>query len=194
MTVGFGAQSFFAHPLTAERWPDLETLFGPRGACGGCWCMVWRLKYAEFERQKGEANRRDFKALVESGAAPGLLGYLSEQPVAWCAVAPREHYPALERSRVLKRVDDQPVWSITCLFVARRFRRRGLTVRMLEAAVVHAGQRGAHIVEGYPVEPKTADMPAVFAWTGTASAFRQAGFTEALRRSPTRPIMRYACE
>jgi GNAT superfamily N-acetyltransferase len=185
------APNFAARPLVAERWPDLETLFGARGACGGCWCMVWRLQHGDFERHKGEPNRRDFKALVEAGAAPGLLGYIDEQPVAWCAVAPRQDYPALERSRILKRVDDQPVWSVTCLFVARPFRRQGLTVRMLGAAVAYAGQCGARIVEGYPVEPKTADMPAPFAWTGTASAFRQAGFAEVLRRSPTRPIMRY---
>ena len=185
------ALDLVAYPLTAERWSDLETLFGPRGACGGCWCMEWRLTRSEFDRQKGEANRRNFKAIVESGAAPGLLGYAGDQPVAWCAVAPREQYPALERSRILKRVDDEPVWSVTCLFVARSFRRHGLTVRMLEAAVAHAGHNGARIVEGYPVEPKTPDMPAVFAWTGTASAFRQAGFAEVLRRSPTRPIMRY---
>ena len=156
--------------------------------------MVWRLKHAEFEQQKGDANRYSFKAIVESGAAPGLLGYAGNEPIAWCAVAPREHYSALGRSRVLKPVDDQPVWSVTCLFVARRFRRHGLTVRMLQAAVAHAGQRGARIVEGYPVEPKTADMPAAFAWTGTASAFRQAGFVEVLRRSQARPIMRYNCE
>ena len=194
MTMIPAAHEVIAYPLTAERWPDLEALFGPRGACGGCWCMVWRLKRAEFERQKGDANRRALKAIVESGAAPGLIGYIGEQPIAWCAVAPREHYPALERSRVLKPVDDQPVWSVTCLFVARRFRRQGLTVRMLEAAVAQAGQCGARIVEGSPVEPKTADMPAAFAWTGTASAFRQAGFVEVLRRSPTRPIMRYIVE
>jgi GNAT superfamily N-acetyltransferase len=188
------AQEFAVQLLTSERWPDLEALFGARGACGGCWCMWWRLKRAEFDRQKGETNRQNFKAIVESGAAPGLLGYAGGRPVAWCAVAPREDYPALERSRILQRIDDTPVWSVTCLFVARPFRRQGLTVRMLKAAVVYAGQRGAQIVEGYPVEPRTADMPAAFAWTGTASAFRQAGFVEALRRSPTRPIMRYVVE
>jgi GNAT superfamily N-acetyltransferase len=193
MTGTTAKLDFVAHPLTIERWPDFEALFGSRGACGGCWCMVWRLTRSEFDRQKGAGNRRDFKSIVESGAAPGLLGYAGAQPVAWCAVAPREHYPALERSRILKPVDEQPVWSVTCLFVARSFRRQGLTVRLLKAAVDHAEQRGAYIVEGYPVEPKTVDMPAAFAWTGTASAFRQAGFAEMLRRSPTRPIMRYIC-
>ena len=179
------------HPASAERWADLEALFGERGACGGCWCMTWRLTRADFERQKGAQNRHVLKELVDSGAEPGLLGYLSDQPVAWCAVAPRADYPALERSRILRRVDDQPVWSVSCLFVARPYRRRGITVRMLAAAVQHAARHGAAIVEGYPVEPQSANMPAVFAWTGLPSAFRQAGFSEVLRRSPTRPIMRY---
>jgi GNAT superfamily N-acetyltransferase len=178
-------------PLTVERWPDLEALFGPRGACAGCWCMWWRLKRSEFEQQKGEANRRDLQAIVESGAVPGLLGYQGGQPVAWVAIAPREAYPVLERSRNLARVDDALVWSVTCLFVARRLRRRGITVLMLKAAVEHAMRNGARIVEGYPVEPQTDEVPAVFAWTGLASAFRQAGFAEVLRRAPTRPIMRY---
>jgi GNAT superfamily N-acetyltransferase len=156
--------------------------------------MLWRLTRSEFDRQKGDGNRRALKVIVESGVAPGLLGYSGGRPVAWCAVAPRVDYPALERSRILARVDDEPVWSATCLFIARSFRRQGLTVRMLAAAVAYAGQRGARIVEGYPVEPRSADMPAAFAWTGTASAFRQAGFTEALRRSPTRPIMRFVVD
>jgi GNAT superfamily N-acetyltransferase len=190
-TAGLG---FVAYPLTIECWSDLEALFGPHGACGGCWCMAWRRTRSEFDRQKGAGNRRDLKTIVESGTAPGLLGYAGAQPVAWCASAPRQDYPALERSRILKPLDEQPVWSITCLFVARPFRRQGLTVRMLESTVAHAKQQGAHIVEGYPVEPKTADMPAAFAWTGTASAFCQAGFVEVLRRSPTRPIMRYVME
>ncbi|HET9224362.1 MAG TPA: GNAT family N-acetyltransferase [Roseiflexaceae bacterium] len=183
---------FAAFPLTLERWNDLEVLFGSRGACGGCWCMVWRLARSEFDRRKGQGNRHAFKAIVASGVMPGLLGYIGDLPVAWCAVAPREHYLALERSRVLKPVDEQPVWSVSCLFVAPGFRRQGLSVRLLGDVVAHANQCGARIVEGYPVEPRTPEMPAAFAWTGTASAFRQAGFIEVLRRSPTRTIMRYS--
>jgi GNAT superfamily N-acetyltransferase len=179
------------HPVSAERWQDLEALFGPRGACGGCWCMWWRLARSQFQRQKGEGNKHSFRQIIEGGEGPGLLAYTGGQPVGWCAVAPRQAYPVLERSRILKRVDDQPVWSVVCFFVTKPFRGKGLTVGLLRAAVAYAKQHGATIVEGYPVAPKSSPMPALFAYTGLTSAFRKAGFVEVLRRSQTRPIMRY---
>lgn len=178
------------HPLTPERWSDFEALFGEKGACGGCWCMLWRLKRSEFERSKGAGNKASMKGIVAAGAKPGLLAYHQGQPVGWCALAPRGDYPALERSRVLKRIDDQPVWSVTCLFIHKDYRRRGLSVALLKAAVEYVRQQGGAIVEGYPVEPQSDNMPDVFAWTGLAAAFKKAGFKEAARGSPTRPIMR----
>ena len=179
------------HPVTANRWRDIERLFGERGACGGCWCMWWRVPRSRFVQQKGAGNRRAFKRLVEAGETPGLLAYCDGEPVGWCALAPREAYPRLERSRILKPVDAEPVWSVTCFFVARPFRRRGVTVALLKAAVAYAKAHGARIVEGYPVEPKGTRMPDPFVYTGLASAFRKTGFVEVLRRSQTRPIMRY---
>lgn len=179
------------HPLTADRWGDFETLFGPRGACGGCWCMWWRLTHREFEARKGEKNRRAMRERVESDEVPGLIAYAGEAPVGWCAVAPRETYPRLGRSRILKPVDHEPVWSIVCLFVAKAFRRRGVSRALIEAATAHAREEGARIVEGYPVEPTKDEMPDVFAFHGLASAFREAGFEEVARRSETRPIMRW---
>jgi GNAT superfamily N-acetyltransferase len=181
------------HPLTPERWPDLEKLFGERGACGGCWCMTWRLRRADFVKGKGAANKRAFQTLVASDAQPGVLAYAGEEPIGWCAVAPRQDYVSLGRSRVLAPVDDQPVWSISCLFVARPYRRQGVSVRLLKAAAKLAGERGARLVEGYPVVPYTATMPAAFAWTGLVAAFQKAGFKEVLRRSSARPIMRLRC-
>ncbi len=179
-------------PLVAERWRDVERLFGERGACGGCWCMYWRLTRAEFERRKGAGNKAAFRALVEAGPPPGVLAYDGDLPVGWCAVGPREAYPVLERSRILKRVDGRAVWSITCFFIARPYRRSGVSVGLVRAALRHAASRGGGLVEGYPVEPRAAAMPDSFAWTGLASAFRAAGFTECARRSRTRPIMRRA--
>ena len=182
------------HPVTADLWDDFETLFGERGACGGCWCMWWRLKRSDFEKQKGEGNKRAMKKIITSGEVPGLLAYIDGQPVAWCSVAPRAAFPVLDRSRILKRVDDQPVWSIVCFFVARPFRRKGIMLQFLRAVVKHAGEHGAHIVEGYPVEPKKPSTPDLFLYHGVASTFRKAGFVEVARRSETRPIMRYFIE
>ncbi len=178
------------HPVTPKRWRDLEKLFGERGACGGCWCMCWRLKRSQFEKQKGAGNKKALRKIVDAGEVPGLLVCAGREPVGWCSVAPREAFPVLENSRILKRVDDQPVWSASCFFIARPYRRQGLSVKLLRAAVAYAKKKGARIVEGYPVEPKKSPMPDVFAWIGLADAFRRAGFKEVLRRSPTRPIMR----
>jgi GNAT superfamily N-acetyltransferase len=178
------------HPVTPERWTDLEKLFGKHGASGGCWCMWWRLKRSEFVKQKGEGNKKALKRIVDSGKIPGILAYANGEPVGWCSVGPRESYPALERSRVLKRIDDKPVWSIVCFFVAKTFRHKGLTIALLKAAIAHVKEHGGKIVEGYPVEPKKGYTPDPFAYTGLASAFRKAGFVEVLRRSEKRPIMR----
>lgn len=179
-------------PLTPDRWADFEALFGERGACGGCWCTVWRRPRPEYIRGKGDGNRRFMLTVVDSGPPPGILGYVKGEAIGWCAVAPRADYPALVRSRILKPVDDMPVWSISCLFVRKDHRRKGVSVQLLRAAVEHVKRQGGRVVEGYPVEPKTLNVPAVFAWTGLASAFQAAGFAECARRSETRPIMRYA--
>lgn len=153
--------------------------------------MWWRLKRSQFEKQKGQANKKALKGIVESGEIPGIIAYAGSRPVAWCSVAPREKFPVLERSRVLKRIDEKPVWSVVCFFVSKSFRRSGMTVRLLRAAAEYAERYGATIVEGYPVDPKTDRMPDAFAWTGLASAFSKAGFLEVHRRLETRPIMRY---
>jgi GNAT superfamily N-acetyltransferase len=178
-------------PLQPERWKDFEKLFGARGACGGCWCMWWRVTAKVFEAQKGAGNKRAMKKLVHSGRVPGLLAYDGDDPVAWCSVAPREDFPRLQGSRILKPVDDTPVWSVVCLFVEKSYRRKGVSSRILKAAVEYVKSRGGRIVEGYAVEPKKDRMPDAFAFHGLAASYRKAGFKEVARRSETRPIMRY---
>jgi GNAT superfamily N-acetyltransferase len=177
------------HPLTPDRWGDLEHLFGPRGACAGCWCMWWRLPRREWVAAKGEGNRAAFGAYVRGAHVPGLLAYDGDEPVGWVAVEPRAAYPRLAGSRTLAPVDDAPVWSITCFYVARSHRGRGLTRALIDAAAAHARAAGATVIEAYPVElsKRTGDA---FVYTGAASTFVAAGFEEVARRSPTRPIFR----
>lgn len=156
--------------------------------------MVWRLRRKDWESGKKSGNKMALRKIVESGEKPGILAYRGRRPVGWCAVAPRDAYPVLSRSRVLKPIDEQPVWSISCLFVLKPYRRQGLSIDLLKEAVAFAARAGARIVEGYPVQPTMEKTPDPFIWTGTPSAFRKAGFEEVLRRSKTRPIMRYTID
>jgi GNAT superfamily N-acetyltransferase len=175
-------------PATPDKWNDIEALFGERGACGGCWCMVWRKTNAEYTKTK-PANKKDFKKLTTSGAPVGVLAYDNKTPIAWCSVAPREQFVRLETSRIYEPIDNQPVWSITCLFILSPYRNQGLSSKLIAAAADYAKKQGAKIVEAYPFDYNT-KQPPPFIWTGIASAFVKAGFKEAARRSPIRPIMR----
>ena len=177
------------HPATSERWPDIEKLFGPRGACAGCWCMWPRLTSAEFRAGVGARNKRSLKRIVGNGEPPGILAYVDSEPAGWCALGPRASFPRLANSKTLAPVDDRPAWSVVCFFVAKPYRRKGLTTRLLREAVRHASTRGATVVEGYPVDSK-ARVADAWMWTGAASAFERAGFREVARRARTRPIMR----
>jgi GNAT superfamily N-acetyltransferase len=181
------------HPLAQKLWNDFEELFGANGACGGCWCMYWKLRGREYSENTGDTARQLQKSIVDSKVTPGLLAYLEGVPIGWIAVEPRNAYPKLAHSRILKPVDDKEVWSITCFFVKKKYRRAGLTIALLLAAIEHVKKQGGSIVEGYPVET-TKDQPAAFVYTGTAAAFKKAGFIEVARNSPSRPIFRFVIQ
>jgi GNAT superfamily N-acetyltransferase len=153
--------------------------------------MWWKLSRSEWNTGKKGGNRRKMRRAAGGTLPPGLLAYDSSEPVGWIALEPRRNYARLNspRLRTLAPLDRQPVWSVTCFFVARSHRRRGVTVELLKAALKHARRHGATMVEGYPVEPRKPQAD-TFVYTGVASAFRHAGFREAARRSPNRPIMR----
>jgi GNAT superfamily N-acetyltransferase len=179
-------------PASPRRWGDIERLFGPRGAMAGCWCMWWRLSRAEFKKGAGAGNRRAFKRIVDRGGEPGILAYAAGEPVGWCAVAPKADCVSLDRSRT-KRTGDAPTdpktWAVTCFFIPRENRGRGLSEALLKAAVDHARRRGAREIEGYPIDAKKKEMDFT-SFMGTEPVFRRCGFAEAARPAPNRPIMR----
>ena len=188
------AARVIVHPLTPDRWPDLEALFGPKGAYGGCWCMFFRRPRSEWSAgcaDLGAGNKRAFKKITKAGEEPGLLAYVGGEPAGWCALAPREVYGGLARSRTVQPIDDQPVWSVTCFYVARPHRKQGVTVALLEAAAKFVRRKKGKILEGYPSDPK-ARWPDAYAYQGTVSAFERAGFVEVKRVSKGRAIMRRA--
>jgi GNAT superfamily N-acetyltransferase len=180
-------------PLTPKNWPDLDMLFGTHGTYGGCWCMWWRLTSSEFQKQLGRGNKRAMKKIVDSGEVPGILAYVDGQPSGWCSFGPREKFGRLERSPILRRVDQKPVWSIVCYYVDKTYRGQGLMEKLTQSAIDYTRSQGVKIVEGYPLE-LTGKVRQETAYTGIAPLFRQMGFVEVLRRSENRPIMRYFIE
>lgn len=176
-------------PLTPDRWNDLVGVLGERGA-GGCWCMYWRTSRAKFSQQGNEGNRKALRSLVDGGQVTGVIAYVDGDPAGWISIAPREGYPSLERSRRLKRIDDKPVWSIVCFFIARAHRGHGLMLPLIEAGVAFAVEQGAELVEAYPTDPKVDPRGPAEAYMGVLPSFLQAGFKEVARPSPGRVIVR----
>jgi GNAT superfamily N-acetyltransferase len=179
------------HPLTPDRWDDLVTVFDRPGDPKGCWCMFYRVPSRDFERLWGQGARAAFREVVADGPPPGLLAYRDGIPVGWVAVAPRDAYPRVLNSRVLRPTDDAPAcWAIVCFYVVRGERRGGVAAALLEAAVDFAAGHGAAAVEGYPKDTAGARKHANEMFVGSLSMFQEAGFQEVGRRSPQRPIMR----
>jgi GNAT superfamily N-acetyltransferase len=181
-------------PLTLDRWADFEKLFGPHGAYGGCWCMYWRTTRSQFEKQGNPGNRQAMHQIVQSGEVPGILAYHAGEVVGWCSVAPRDSYPSLNRSPVLKKLDDEPVWSIVCFYIAREHRGRGLTLALIQAAIDYVREQGGRIVEAYPTRPRGRQLPPVSSYMGLPALFEQAGFVECAQPSKAKLIMRYYIE
>lgn len=174
-------------PLTDDLWPALEDLFGNKGACNGCWCMYWRIG-SQYRKQSREANKQAFWEIVKTGPPPGLLAFDGDLAVGWCQLTPRDNLPWLDRAWRLKRVDDVPVWSISCFYVRIGYRRQGVTAALIEAAKKCAKRAGAPALEAYPLD---ADLTPSSSGTGYASTFARAGFKIIARHTPPRPIMRH---
>ena len=184
-------------PLTADRWADLEALFAARGcsAARHCWCIHYRrtgrTPGPSGGRTREAANRAALQALSRSKQPPGLIAYRGREPVGWVSLGPREDFRRLERSSVMKPVDDTPVWSIVCFVVPAEHRGQGVARRLLEGAISHARRRGATMLEAYPVDrPERASDDAM--WFGSKSMYDAADFAEVARRRPYRPVVRLA--
>lgn len=178
--------------LSTKNWGKFEQLFGPKGACGNCWCMYYRLSPAEFREGKSEdGNRLAMKEIVEAGRPAGILAVCEGMAIAWAAFAPREDFIKLGRSRVHKPIDDKAVWSIPCMFIHKDFRNYGVSVALLKGVVECARKQGIKIIEAYPTIPTTERLPDSFAWIGLYKSFERAGFKIVDRTSPNRPMVRY---
>lgn len=176
--------------LTQNLWPALESLFEGGGACARCWCMYWRIG-SEYRKRLPAENMEALHEIVENGPPPGLLVFDGDLAVGWCQLTPREVLSWLERSRKLARVDDLPVWWLSCFYIRKGYRKRGVTSALIGAALEVTRRAGAHALEAYPLDVALTNSSS---FTGYASAFERAGFKVVARHFPPQPIMRYAFE
>jgi GNAT superfamily N-acetyltransferase len=150
--------------------------------------MYWRIG-SRYQRRPGADNRKDFLSIVRRGPAPGLLAFEGDRAVGWCQVTPRGDLAFLERAPRLQPLPAGPVWSVSCFYIRRGYRRRGVSEALLAAAIEHARTAGAPALEGYPSDVELAGTPQPV-YTGVASMFTRAGFRRVAGENPVRPIMR----
>jgi GNAT superfamily N-acetyltransferase len=182
------------HPVTPDRFEDFADVINPNRRATHCWCLSHRLRVKDVERLGGGARERAMRRLCERENPPGVITYLDDVPVGWCNIGPRADIPRLTASRLIRPVDDVPVWSIVCLVVRGGHRKVGVTAPLIEGAVEYATSRGAPAVESYPVDP-TGRMDTTMAFVGTRSMFAKAGFgvigtTDAVASKMPRLVMR----
>jgi GNAT superfamily N-acetyltransferase len=177
-------------PLTSANWKVFETLMGEKGGCGNCWCMYFRLTYKNFQENKPDGNKKLMKQLVNKGLPQGLIASLNKEPVGWIAMAPREDYMRIENSRSFKRIDDKPVWSITCFFIKKEFRHNGLSRQLIKGALDFAKKEKIKILEAYPAIPYAPKVPHPFLWVGVLSSFIKNGFSIVRQNIKSRALVR----
>jgi GNAT superfamily N-acetyltransferase len=183
------------HPLTPERLGDLDTVFHARGCsvAKNCYCMYYRVPGKPTGLKPGETISSWSKAAIaklsEGDTPPGLLGYRDGKAVGWVSLGPRSAFARLDHSPTMQRIDATPVWSIICFVVPSEYRKQGLAHELLAAAVEFARQRGATVLEAYPVDRAEAGAPNA-PWFGSSSMFANAGFVEVARHRPARPVVR----
>jgi len=179
--------------VTPARWDDVLELFGENGAYSNCWCTWWLLTGNAWDAASKSERRDLLHAKVAEGHEPGLLAYVDDVPVGWCALGPRDWYARLNspRARVYKRIDDLYTWVVNCFFIRKDRRGAGIATALLDAAIDHARNHGAAMLEGYPIDRDARPGGAADLFVGTLSMFIDAGFEE-MARVGDRPLVRLA--
>ncbi len=182
------------HPVTPERFAAFADVVNRSRRANHCWCLSHRLRAGEIEELGGGSREQAMRRLCEREHPPGVVTYRDGEPVGWCNIGPRSEITRLSGSRLIRPVDDLPVWSIVCVVVRSGHRRQGVTAPLLEGAVAYAASHGAPAVEAYPVDPP-GRMDLTMAFVGTKAMFERAGFrvigtTDAVASGMPRLVMR----
>jgi GNAT superfamily N-acetyltransferase len=187
--------AFDTRPVTPDRVDDFAAVANPNRRPSHCWCLSHRLSAREITELGGGSREAAFRALCARENPPGVIGYDDGEPVGWCSIGPRSENTRLTQSRLIRPLDDVPVWSIICVVIRGGYRRQGYTTPLINGAVEYAAARGAPAVESYPVDPGSGRIDLTMAFVGTRAMFANAGFevvgsTDAVASKLPRLVMR----
>ena len=189
-------ESIQVRNVTRQDWPVIETLMGPQGVGGGCWCQWGIVPHGgkQWQARQGKPNRRAFRREIESGEVFGSLAMAGESCVGWCRYGPWNQFPRLANSPSLNRDPPEGTWSIVCFYIPARWRGRGVGTALLDHAVDWLkGRDEVKLIEAYPVPEHSFDgkrVPAAFAWTGIVPMFERLGFEPCSKTGVKRQVYR----
>lgn len=194
---------FSVRPLAADTWGAFaglaeryNGLWNPvHGSCwaqgSGCWCM--RFQRSCTPRQAGEGNRDRKERLVSEGRAHAALVFDGDTAVAWCQYGTPDELPDIYHRREYEAaLDLMPDYRLTCLFVDKKYRGRGLAGVALRAALDLIAHAGGGVVEAYPQDTDGQEISASFLYNGTRNLFEQAGFSYVRSKGKYHCVMRLA--
>ncbi len=193
---------YLSRELGPDTWIDFERLFAKHAGVGGCWCMYYQRPQGYSTKgfsavERYEKNRRSKESLVDQGRSHGILLYDGDKAVGWCAYGLKDEFPRIDSGRNYRRLNlhdrDQKLWRITCFFVDRDYRKRGVAQAALKATIDSIKKRGGGTVEAYPVTAKASKEWSKWSnwfWFGTASMFAREKFKVAGQMGPHHLLMR----
>jgi acetyltransferase (GNAT) family protein len=186
-------KGYSSKELKPTTWPDFESLFAKHnGVWGGCWCMFYHTKGEFLTKGHGPANKKSKKALVKKGRTHGIIVYSGKTPVGWVQYGPKPELPRLDASKTYQSVSldskEKKLWRITCFFVDRETRKRGVAGFGLNAALTSIKKKGGGLIEAYPSTKP--DKGSSLMWSGTVSMFENAGFEMASQLGKSSVVMR----
>jgi predicted GNAT family acetyltransferase len=182
-------------PLTPDRWPQFEALFGKQGACYGCWCTHFRLPPAVRRDNDKQRNKDHIRARIEAGPPPRLLALEGDVAVGWMQIGPRADVPEWNNAGRASAplpdaaAEDSGVWAVSCFFLRTSARGKGLTHALVQAGIEHARLNGARLIEACPID-LSKDSRSIGLFVGSTRVFEKAGFVPVATRKAGRPLMR----
>ena len=168
---------FIVKALDENTWPDFARLVEKNnGIWGGCWCMAFHQEGVGHSRPASQ-NRSDKECRVREGRAHATLVYDGSNAVGWCQFGPADELPRIKLKRdYLKDLSQLPDWRITCFFVDRNYRGKGIAAMALEGALHEIARLGGGTVESYPENVEGRKVSGSFLYNGTISIFERLGF------------------